>query len=509
MRVGTEERFWNGGPRLWRAVRRRLQERNDAGMSLIELIVAVIVIGIVMLSGSIGIDYALSSSNAQRIRVEATSLAVTNMERDEQLAGTLGIGTTTKTMVINSTTFSVATTVSVLDQNGSQLTTVCTTSGASDSQQIFQVSVNVTWPHMNGTPPILQSTEVAPGQANALDLSNGEIAVPVVGVTSQPLTTPLNFTVTPQYIGTGSAPAYPTPTGETNPSGTVFNTGTQGCGVVTGLSTSPQWNYVVTLVSNSNWVSSNELSDSNVNGSATEDPTQTLSALAGQVSRVNPAFQMAQGVSTTFTFQPVTYACAGGNPAPSCYSATGPAPASPMPLTVANSSLTNGQYTFDTPSSTELLYPYSSYDLWSGDMAQSNPGATNVGLGTPLYPGTTSETPGPVVLTLTGSSTATAKIPTYGLSIQITSACAGASLVATEQSGQDIAYTLNPPAGGISASGMPLGQFHLSISGSACSLTSAKGLYLWITPQGIYQSAATQTNPYAGTLVSGNVAVTE
>ncbi|MGO8877518.1 MAG: hypothetical protein ACLQNG_17380, partial [Acidimicrobiales bacterium] len=190
---------------------------------MVELIVAVVVIAIVLLSGMTAIDYALTTSNAQRLKVEATDLAVTSMEQDEQLAPTLAIGQTIVTTTVNTTAFTVVTNITDFDQNGSQLTTVCTASGSSVAQQIWQVSVKVTWGHMNGVPPITESSEVAPGQDNALDLSNGEIAVAVNGVTGTYLTTPLNFTVTPNYIPGGTAPAYPTPTGQSNPAGTVFN----------------------------------------------------------------------------------------------------------------------------------------------------------------------------------------------------------------------------------------------------------------------------------------------
>jgi Tfp pilus assembly protein PilE len=502
-----------------RRARQRLEARNDAGITMVELIVAVVVIAIVLLSGTTAIDYALTSSNSQRLKVEATSLAVTSMERDEQLASSLGIGTKTSTKTINLTTFTVVTSVTDFDQNGSQLTTVCTTSGASAAEQIWQVTVTVTWPHMNGVPPIAQSTEVAPGQVGALDLSDGEIAVPVNGTGGIPLTTPLNFTVTPQYTGSGTAPSYPTPNGQTNPAGTIFNTGSYGCGVVTGLSTSSSWDYVVTLVNNPGWVSSSELSDVNLVGTVTDDPTATLSAFAGQVSRVNPPFQMAQGITTTINLQPVSYACAGGNPTnvPSCFLTSGTAgyaaPLATLPVTFGNSALPNSQYTFSGVANgvTELLYPYGSYDVWSGDMTQSNQGATYAGLGALIYTGagSTDDTPSPVVLSFTGATTAQISVPTYDLSIQVHSGCAGVSLIATEQSGAGLAYGLNPVASGTSASGMPLGEFLLSSSSSSCPLTSAGGLYVWITPTGVYEAPSTMTGPYFGTLVTGSVQVTE
>ena len=501
-------------------VRRRFAARDDAGFSLVELIVAIVIITVVLLSGTVAIDFALSASNTQRLKVEATNLAVATMEQDAQLAGSLAIGQTTTTTTINTTTFTVTTNVTELDQNGSQLTTVCTSSGGFISQQIWQVIVSVTWPKMNGAQPVTQSTQVAPGQSNALDLSNGEIAVAVNGTTGLPLTSPINFTITPQYIpDPSSPPPYPTPTGGTNPSGTVFNTGTDGCGVVTGLAASAEWDYVVTLTGNPGWVSSNELSDVNV-----ADPTATLTTSAGQVSRVNPPFQMAQGITTAITLQPVKYDCSGGTPAPSCYASSGgsdyAAPVANLPVTFSNSSLTNGQYTFGngtSPVTSELLYPYSQYGVWSGDSSESNPGATVTGSSSYLYPGTGSpaDTPSPVILSFTGSgSSASVRVPTYDLSIKVAVSCSGDTLNATEQSGSSLSFALNTPdASGVSASGMPLGQYLLSGSGGSSGLCppllALGGLYVWITPTGVYQSASATSNPYAGTPVSGSVVVTE
>ncbi len=60
----------------------------------------------------------------------------------------------------------------------------------------------------------------------------GELAIEVVGLTGLPLTTPVNFSVTP--VAVGSETIYP---GTAIPSG--LNTGNDGCGIVTDLSTDP------------------------------------------------------------------------------------------------------------------------------------------------------------------------------------------------------------------------------------------------------------------------------
>src|ERR1039458_1921628 len=126
-----------GEPASWRdRARRRAATRDEAGISMIELVVAVVIITIVLLSGTTAIDFSLTASNMQRLKVEATDLALSSLEQDEQLASSLAIGQSATTTTINTTTFTVTTAVSDLDQNGSQLTTVCTSSSPSVAQQI-------------------------------------------------------------------------------------------------------------------------------------------------------------------------------------------------------------------------------------------------------------------------------------------------------------------------------------------------------------------------------------
>jgi len=486
-------------------------------MSLIELVVALVLITIVLLAGLTAINFGLTSSNNQRLKVEATNLALTTMEQEEPLAQSLNIGQTTTTQTINTTTFTIVSNISEYDQNGGTLTSACTSNAASQSQQIWQVAVVVSWAHMRGMPPISQSTEVAPGQSTAQDLANAELAVGIEGANGLPLTTPLNFTVTPVATGPPNGPYVP-PSGDTSPVGQTppFNTGANGCGVVTGLSTTG-WSYTVTVVGNPGWVSSNEASDSNPAG----DPTATdLLALAGQVTRVNPAtpLQMAYVSSpTAVVLQPVSYSCAGGNPTPACYllplAAGYAAPISTLPVTVANTSLTSGQYTFGgngtTATTSALLYPYSLYDIWSGDMAQSNPGYSAPASGVPFYNGGAAQTPAPVTLS---PPAATTTVPTYDLSVKVTTPCAGNSLVATEQAGSTLPYTLNAGLLNVSTSGMPLGQYLLSSTGGSCPVlkaTGTAGLYIWITPTGVYTATAEMTSPYAvgNTLIAANASV--
>jgi hypothetical protein len=192
-----------------------------------------------------------------------------------------------------------------------------------------------------------------------------------------------------------------------------------------------------------------------------------------------------------------------------------------LPVTFGNSSLPNGQYTFGSGTTaigggTEYLYPDSAYDVWSGDMAQSSPGALVTASSNFVYAGPTgTQTPAPVVMSVSGTTPESVSVPTYSLNIQVagTGYCSE-QLTATEQSGAALAYLLNfarsSGSGWLSTSGMPLGQYLLSASGGTCSgLNSIGGLYVWITPTGVYQAGSEMTTPYGGTLVAGSVQVSE
>jgi Tfp pilus assembly protein PilV len=516
----------------WSKVQRHrgLVPRDDAGIGIVELIVAVVLIVLVSLAGIVAIDYGLTQSGAQRNKVEAINLATAQMEQAALVVSAASSGTTTATDTLNNTVFTVATTVTALAQNGGQLTTVCTSSDTDIAQQVWEVTVAVTWPQMNGTPPVSESTDVQPNAGNATNLLNGEIAVEVESgagrtqAVGAPLDEPVIFTVTPEYVGPAPTQTYSPPSGETSPVGQTFNTGDDGCGIVTGLSSSTNWDYVVTITGNAGWVASTEQSDTDPDldptppepaSPGTGDPYWVGAAPEGVVTITNPFVESNAGSITQINFQPVTYACAGGSPVTTpgagyCGSASGAAAVADLPVTFANPSLANGQYTFGNASqaiSSVLAYPYL-YGVWAGDMTASSPGYNGPSGGGTFYTGPLgTESPVPISYDPT-PPTGVVNVPVYQLNITEASpsACPGVQLTATEQAGADYTYNLYAAnAGNVSSSGMPLGQFE--VSASNCSTITPE--YVWITPTGVYWSPTLMTNPYTnGVLAGTSVTVT-
>jgi hypothetical protein len=488
-------------------------------MSIIEVVLAVAVIIIVLLPASILMNNSLLSSNDQRLKIEADNLATANLEKVQQEAesGPLSGGTTSFTYQSRSggqyTIFTVVTQFTPLSQAGGafQLTTICQNQGTTQLQ-IWSVTATVTWRGMRGARPVTETTEVAPGESGAADLSNGEIAIPVNGVNGTPITTAINYYVTPS--GTGAA-GWLTSNGYTA-AGIPGNTGTTGCGVVTGLPVAgttaypdiPQWSWTVELAPNTTpapgYVATTEASDSNPAGPPLSGP---ITLHAGEISYAlnsnSGQFQVAVGVQTAVTLQTLNFATTpalvtqcepangtwvNGNPShpyiPPASCDNTAVPFADLPVTVANSGIgPTGQYTFGNTNQSiaqlgMLLYPFASgYSVWAGEMPESNPGAAPSG--SPLY------APDSGVAPLIGTSTsATVVVPVYPLDLTVSG-----NTTATEVDGAGYGYALNL-AGSASNTGMPLGQYEIT--------PSATPLYVWITPSGICKASAQRTATQLG-----------
>jgi prepilin-type N-terminal cleavage/methylation domain-containing protein len=476
----------------WHARRRPGAPRRsgDAGMTLVEVLVALLVLSLVVLPATKALTSSLGATNVQRLRVEATGIATTALEEvqhEAEFTPPVG-GTTSTTQSVGGETFSVATTFTPVDEAGGSYTTVCQSSSGGSQLQIWLVSASVSWTNMHGASPVVQTTEVAPGTIGASDLADGEIAVAVDGLNGDPLTSAaINYRVAPVLVaGSGSLP--PTVTG---------NTGDTGCGVALGLDASPDFQWVVTLTPNPGYVATSEASDQSPAG-----PPATLSPLTvepGEVTQLQQPFQVAAGDTATVTFETVGFSSTSPDPL-----TPDPAvlPASDIPVTVASSGIVpNGQFTFgnaSTPVTSMLLYPFASgYSLWSGDAPDSDPSYVPAGENppTPLYANGAAST-----LSVSPGGAQSLVVPVYPLSV---SAPAGSTPSATEVGGAGYSYALNAPpaAGGDSSTGLPLGQYAVSAGGSATPV------YVWITPSGCYESSSEMNTPSDGTAVAPGSAV--
>ena len=172
-----------------RAVRKRSRRRGpgatsprgDEGVTLVELLVAIVVILIILIPTAVFIIQAQKAVSAEHLQAEAINVATRQLEslQLEAAQGSLPTGTSTVTYPVAEagsriTDFKVTTSWTVITQGTNQ--SICA-SDADVAQQIWLVTAVVTWPKMSGASPVVQTTEIAPAQAGAVQQFAGEVAV--------------------------------------------------------------------------------------------------------------------------------------------------------------------------------------------------------------------------------------------------------------------------------------------------------------------------------------------
>ncbi|MHB8435069.1 MAG: type IV pilus modification PilV family protein [Acidimicrobiales bacterium] len=459
-------------------------------MTLVETLISMTLVAVVILGGLAGLNYIQSTTGQQRNRIEASGLATKYEELFQadasQNSGSVTPGTYNYSDTIANTTFQSRVSFSLDSSNGvNPPSSLCVSSTNSETGELWAITVKVTWHNMQGSPPVVQTTDIAPGQAGANALSNGTIAAEIIGLDSAPLTqdasgnpVSINWVLSEVKVGSGTSPQPPLPNnGQTN------YTTTDGCAVATNLVANPNWDYVVTLAGNPGWVDPQEQSDTNL-----PDPaTAALAVYPGEVTKLQVPLQLAQGQNETFTLQPVTYSC-GKTITSACYTSSF-TPAANIPISVGNPffSSTGGSYTFGvggpTPTS-ELLYPFTNgYSVYAGDGGEASQSYS--GYSTQASP----------QINPTAGGTGQAAVPVYRLSLQNSPS----SPVATPISGAVLNYGLTSTGGSSYAAGLPLGEYQLTGGGS---MTNP---YVWLTPSGVYYSSSLMAVPTDGTLASGSV----
>ena len=187
--------------------------RGDEGVTLIELLVAVAVIIIVLIPTAIFVIQSQQSVAAEHLRAEAINVATRQLEtlQLEAAQGSLPTGTSTITYHVAEagsriTKFRVKTSWTVITQGLNQ--SICA-SNADVAQQIWFVTAVVTWPKMDGAQPVVQTTEIAPAQAGAVQQFAGEVAVRLTyDGTDAFLADPVTATITAAWQGSGSGPVH-------------------------------------------------------------------------------------------------------------------------------------------------------------------------------------------------------------------------------------------------------------------------------------------------------------
>ncbi len=377
MRQGTDRAAQSGSRRRGLEV---LSPRGDEGVTLIELLVAIVVILVILIPTAVFIIQAQKAVSAEHLRAEAINVATRQLEtlQLEAAQGTLPTGTSTVTYPVAEagsrvTKFKVDTSWSVVTQGTNQ--SICATNAAV-AQQIWVVTAIVTWPKMNGAQPVIQTTEIAPAQAGAVQQFAGEVAVRLtVDGTNPFLADAVTATMTGQWTGSGTGPTPPSGTFTTETATTAStSSGYDGCIVFQNLDaysdSNGLWDYTLSFAGNTSppLVAGDEQADSNPGG-----------ALTVNIGSLEPGVPQPETVEID-AGTPLTIGYTG--PGGSCTTAPGstlspPVSPSAIPISVQNSFLTTYENKTwvaygSTPFSSLLLFPWSGVTtLWTGDQPNS------------------------------------------------------------------------------------------------------------------------------------------
>ena len=329
--------------RLRRCLRRDV--RDDRGVTMIELMVAMSVFSVVAVGIAYGLNAALLTGRGDRMRVQAANLAGREMEivRNEFTAtdagpGNLGAvsqvvnphplpgGTAGQPLTIDGNPFTVTRTVEWLPAGTGA--SPCD-GGTQVTYPSLAVNVRVTWPQMGGIKPVVSNTVLTPPKST-VSSSLGFVAVKVLGA-----------------AGTGLADI---PVNLTGPSSQTRLTAADGCAVF-ALSTPGAYNAVL-----------------NVSGMISFDGNPSISrpatVTAGQMVQVPFSYDRAVSVAVRQT-------------APDGY----PVPATLPALTIFNTGIQPlGRKTFASTGTTTTLsglWPFvDGYSVWAGCCDMSDPSAS-------------------------------------------------------------------------------------------------------------------------------------
>lgn len=490
----------------------RPRRRDDAGLTIIEVLVAIALLALIMTPIIRLVIQTGSAANNDRLTVEATDIATSELEQLQNTStfGTLPTGNVPQpsvTLSVGGTkqTFHVSADYAlVADQSGS---TVCSLSnGTPVPPEVERIVVTVAWLTPNGSVAgqVKEGTYIAPEEGGAIPETSGEVAVPVQ--TSAANGTPFTSTPVPfQIQGTWSEspPADNVPGNQTiSENG---NTGATGCAVFPDLDPDGGYEYTATLETSSGSVFTGAITSQElpglVNSGVPTDLTpfsESLGTIKYGQTVVAPAISLDLGTNV-----PVTFFTQGFSSGASAIT-----PAADIAVTVSASELTgsaNHTFAFDTLTSgvspqtisSVTLYPYTDYECWAGDTPDAAPTYAVAGVGVYSSP---ANQPVPLALPTAGASLS---LPVYPLVIKTAGPATGYTIDAVEANSPNHTLALNAITSGSTSTGLPLGQYDLTVTGHTVSPQ-----WIWVTDKGVYTEAAFSSGGPTGTLTAPGSPIT-
>lgn len=451
--------------------------RSTAGFTIVETLMAMIVLMIALLSVAMLFERGLSTSRDTRNRVVAAQVASQAIETVRGPAADPAkftavvdplLGQTVSTRTVASTKYTITQDVQWVSQSSNS--SLCD-AGSSNAAQLLQVSETVTWPNMGGTDPVRSVTTLAP-PVGAYSASTGAIAVKV-------------------YDSSGAV----APGVNVGISGAASDsqlTTAQGCAFFAYL---PVGSYTVTM-----------LDLSGIGDQEVVSPTQSASVILSQITA--KSFNFDKPATLTFSGYAIT----------NWPWATAPAAAGNIPVSIGNTGLQPYfQYNYAAGTSTAQVYPYANgYNVFAGNCKDNNPLGKDASNNL-LYP---TQAP-PIVAVEPSTTSASGPIPLYALGVVVKNnlgvvvpnavltakptttfnAASPYNAVCTSggASGTGAVLTMpNTALTGISTAALPLGHWSINVTAPG----SLKGCTrLWVKPDGVY-NVNTSASASAGSSIT-------
>jgi prepilin-type N-terminal cleavage/methylation domain-containing protein len=452
------------------------RRRPETGFTLVELIVALLILAIVMSASLYGVLQGMRLSRDTQERVVASNVVTGVLERIESTAltpsGFASLAPNTVALPsqsIQGTTFTLSQTTEWVNRG---LTSSVCDSGT-NSSLLLRATVTATWGYASES--VTDSTLLAPPNGT-FSSSDGSLPVQV-----------------DQADGTGFAGATVTATPTSgNPLPTTpapITTGSDGCAFFAQLGPAT---YTVT-VSSPGGVDNLEQTTWS---SATQNPPITLNVSAGQeqAGLAQGLVDYEQGGTIQWSYtQP--------------YSSTPLAPAAGMPISIDNPSqkLTDNMYSYPYSGGVSggitPVYP-DSYAIFAGGCTDADPNGISTGSNPqPFYPVSTYPNLASSVTVTTGG-TSTASVPLYPLNLQFVNTAGAALTTATSSTAPTAVagagecpqstptYTLSQVSGGVSNTAVGLGELSINATVTYQSQTMSGTATLWVMPDGVYTVSA-------------------
>ena len=174
---------------------------RDAGLSIVEMVVAFMVFALVTVGGVVALATSLTLTSDNRAREVGANLAAQEVDAVRSAADVFKVLDARTTTALNGTSYTVDRTVSWVSTTG--LDSRC---GAAGGALLYKrVNVAVTWPGMRAsTSPVRADTVLAPN-SKINDPEYGTILVSVTSITGAGGTAGVTVTVTPSDVAGNSA----------------------------------------------------------------------------------------------------------------------------------------------------------------------------------------------------------------------------------------------------------------------------------------------------------------